>query len=98
MGSRDVRTTVNSAETQQPLVLVEAKKPTGLVLIFHGAGADARQFQRDAEDWCSELPHVKFLMPTAPVRGRMTAWFGFNSKTGRLINYDGVWHQALEME
>lgn len=70
--------------------------PTGLLVIFHGAGDDAYGFQALAEMWAEELPHVKMLLPTAPKRGKMTAWFGRNTTTNLLQNYEHVWCEVLE--
>lgn len=80
----------------RPLLTLEPRAPaTGLVVIFHGAGDTANGFRDLANYWGAGLSHVKFVLPTAPVRGRMTAWFGKNSKTGKLQNYEALWCEVL---
>jgi len=82
----------------RPLLILESKvPPTGLVVIFHGAGDTAYGFQDLAEMWAEELPHVKFLLPTAPARGTMTAWFGKNKITGQLQNYEHISFEILNL-
>lgn len=82
----------------RPLLRIEPRqRKAGLVIILHGAGGSARCFQDLAEAWASELPHVKVVMPTAPVRGAMTAWFGRDRRSGALVNYQSLWSEIVGM-
>lgn len=83
----------------RPLVTVPASgHESGLVVIFHGAGDTAEGgFYDLAEQWAAALPHVKFLIPTAPVRGCMTAWMAINRKTKLLCSYENLWCEVLDL-
>lgn len=41
---------------------------SGLVVIAHGLGDTAEGFVDVAEQLCTELPHLKFILPTAPTQ------------------------------
>merc|ERR1719235_233150 len=80
-----------TGDPHRPLLVVQPQqRERGLVIIFHGAGGSAQCFQDLAEAWGAELPHVKFVLPTAPVRGSMTLWMGRDSKTRHCVNYEGL--------
>jgi len=55
--------------------------PEGLVLVLHGCGGTARCFEDMAHEWAKAMPRVAFIMPTAPQRGRFTAWFNKSGKS-----------------
>lgn len=85
-----------SSQKSRPTLVVEPRRPAaGLVVIFHGAGGSAHCFKDLAEEWSQHLPHVKFVMPTAPIRGTMTAWMAKSKATGACYNYDAEWREAL---
>merc|ERR1711924_347160 len=87
----------NASHAERQTVVVEPREQeTGLVIIFHGAGGSAHCFKDLADEWSTQLPHVKFIMPTAPMRGCMTAWMGKKKGVPALCNYDAQWYQALE--
>jgi len=48
----------------------------GLVLLLHGAGGSAEGMMGLAQEWARKMPRVAFVMPSAPVRGERSAWFG----------------------
>lgn len=48
----------------------------GLILMLHGAGDSGEGMRDIAECWGQAMPRVAFLMPSAPVRGQMSSWFG----------------------
>lgn len=52
----------------------------GLVMLLHGAGGSALCFEGWAHECTKAMPHVAFVMPTAPVRGQFTSWFGRQSQ------------------
>jgi len=85
-----------SGNKSQPTLVIEPLLPeAGLVIIFHGAGGSAHCFEDLAQEWSRQLPHIKFVMPTAPVRGGMTAWMAKKRATGECYNYEREWRKAL---
>lgn len=46
----------------------DASKQSGLVVICHGLGHTAEGFADVAEHMASQMPHLKFILPTAPTR------------------------------
>lgn len=57
--------------TQDGLITVSPRdesKMSGLMVIAHGLGDSAEGFAPVAEQMCIGLPHMKFIIPTAPTR------------------------------
>jgi len=82
--------------------LDDSRPAEGLVLMLHGSGDSAEGMHFIAEMWAQRMPRVAFVMPSAPVRGQMSAWFGKRARTkenpGHLcINYATVERQLLEL-
>eukprot|EP01039_Chlorochromonas_danica_P007809 gene7809-8620_t len=57
---------------------------------MHGLGDSAEGLEDLAQAWRQQLPHVKFVLPTAPTRAitrfmgqSTTAWFNINSNSDR---------------
>lgn len=52
---------------------------TASVLLLHGFGDNAAGWFEPAMWWAERLPHVRFILPTAPVSATMgtTSWFDF---------------------
>lgn len=70
--------------------------------MLHGAGDSGEGMLAIAEDWARAMPRVAFLMPSAPVRGQMSSWFGRRLVTKEnpahlCIRYETVERQLLEM-
>ena len=75
-GSRPV------AYEDSPLLVGNTKNPTHLVTLVHGLGDSANGWRQPAQMLAGALPHVLFVLPTAPQQpltvagGRpMNAWF-----------------------
>lgn len=56
--------------------LDHAAPAEGLVMLLHGAGDSAGGMLGIAKEWAAQMPRVAFVMPSAPVRGVMSSWFG----------------------
>lgn len=58
----------------------EGHKQTASVLMLHGFGDNASGWFEPALEWAQRLPHVRFVLPTAPFLPEMgaTAWFSFS--------------------
>uniref|UniRef100_A0A7S4WAK1 Phospholipase/carboxylesterase/thioesterase domain-containing protein n=1 Tax=Alexandrium monilatum TaxID=311494 RepID=A0A7S4WAK1_9DINO len=82
----------------RPLLSVEAREPaTGLVVFLHGFGDSAYGMRGIAEAWAGKLPHVEFLLPTAPIyAGCRTSWFGV-SGCGHPLGIERPWVEILEL-
>lgn len=84
-----------------PLLTVgNTVNPSGIVTLAHGLGDSASGWEDVAEDLARRLPHLLFLLPTAPKRAvtinggsRMNAWYDIlNMISGGLTSgvQDGV--------
>lgn len=91
--------TVNSSIPQRPVLIIETpgRNTTGLFIILHGAGGSCNCFNDLAYYWATQLPHVKFVLPTGPVCGvrRLSTWFGKNIETNQFCNYSSTWFEIL---
>eukprot|EP01039_Chlorochromonas_danica_P012050 gene12050-13683_t len=65
-------------------------KHSATVILMHGLGDSAEGLEDLAQAWRQQLPHVKFVLPTAPTRAitrfmgqSTTAWFNINSNSDR---------------
>lgn len=65
-------------------------KHSATVILMHGLGDSADGLEDLAKIWRSQLPHVKFILPTAPQRSvtlnmgsRMNAWYNINGLDDR---------------
>lgn len=85
----------------RPLVVVDPRQPqTGLLLLLHGLGDSGRGMRSLAEGWAASLPHVKFVVPSAPVYpgegGRpQSSWFG-RDQAGRTSGISRPWCELLQ--
>jgi len=91
--------TVKSSIPQRPVLSIETPghSITGLFIILHGAGGSCNCFKDLAHEWATELPHVKFVLPTAPVCAvrRLATWFGSSANTKQYCNYGCTWSEIL---
>eukprot|EP00446_Apocalathium_sp_SHHI-4_P040471 CAMPEP_0177345256 /NCGR_PEP_ID=MMETSP0368-20130122/28549_1 /TAXON_ID=447022 ORGANISM="Scrippsiella hangoei-like, Strain SHHI-4" /NCGR_SAMPLE_ID=MMETSP0368 /ASSEMBLY_ACC=CAM_ASM_000363 /LENGTH=245 /DNA_ID=CAMNT_0018806817 /DNA_START=1 /DNA_END=738 /DNA_ORIENTATION=- len=57
----------------------KGRQHTATVLMLHGFGDSAAGWFEPAMFWAQRLPHVRFVLPTAPVSNTMgtTSWFDF---------------------
>lgn len=65
-------------------------KHSATVILLHGLGDSAEGLEDLAQAWRQQLPHIKFILPTAPTRAitrfmgqSTTAWFNINSNSDR---------------
>lgn len=76
--------------------LDQMNRAEGLVLMLHGSGDTGDGMLPIAEDWAQVMPRVAFLMPSAPVRIRLSNWFGLSSQPGGRKRYHK--YQQVEAE
>lgn len=69
----------------------------GLIFMLHGAGDSGEGMLPLAEDWAQAMPRVAFVMPSAPMRGQLSAWFGKRSVTKEICSYENVERQLLKL-
>jgi len=50
-----------------------------------------------AEEWAREMPHLAFVMPTAPIRGEFSAWFARHRDTRRCIRFEAITKELLDL-
>lgn len=87
----------------RPVLTVHPRaQQAGLVLLLHGAGASARDMRGLAERWAWGLPHVKFVMPSAPVwpgeRSQAQCfWFGRDTASGEPAGLREPWLELLRL-
>eukprot|EP00928_Gymnodinium_smaydae_P048498 TRINITY_DN32428_c0_g1_i1.p1 TRINITY_DN32428_c0_g1~~TRINITY_DN32428_c0_g1_i1.p1 ORF type:complete len:317 (+),score=62.16 TRINITY_DN32428_c0_g1_i1:115-951(+) len=77
--------------------LDNGESPEGLVMLLHGAGDSADGMMGLAEQWAPCMPRVAFLMPSAPVRGRHSSWFGRRKGSLQCVNYEVISKQLLAL-
>ncbi|KAH9597058.1 Phospholipase/carboxylesterase/thioesterase [Trypanosoma melophagium] len=73
-----------------PLLQIGNKQsPTGVVTLSHGLGDSAHGWEDVAAEISSRMPHLLFLLPTAPMRGvtinggmSMNAWYDITNLIG----------------
>lgn len=77
-------------------------EPTAAVVLTHGLGDTAEGFADVAQMWANQLPHVKFVLPTAPsqpvtLNGGfvMPSWYDIHGLTDRAAETcDGIEESA----
>lgn len=70
----------------------------GMVMMLHGAGDSADGMMGLAQDWAEQMPHVVFVMPSAPVRGQYSAWFARQRQgENKCWNFETIVRELLEL-
>jgi len=75
------------------LTVAPRVKHTATVIFAHGLGDTGAGWSQVAEMLASQLPHIKFVLPTAPIRPvtvnggmAMNAWFDIPALAGDIFN------------
>lgn len=71
-------------------------------MMLHGAGDSGGGMLDIAEEWAKAMPRVAWIMPSAPTRGSMSAWFGRvrrpdGTRSNTCIRYEKVERQLLDL-
>lgn len=67
-------------------------------MMLHGAGDSADGMMGLAQEWAEQMPHVAFVMPSAPVRGQYSAWFARVARErNKCCGFDTIVRELLEL-
>lgn len=84
-------TCTNPSDPEHPLLEIEATVlQTGLVFMLHGIGDTAYGMLPFAETCAKQLPHLKFVLPTAPGR----SWYTIDTQ-GHMRGHEGSHRKLL---